>query len=342
MKPGIICTAGLMSLFLLSACATQSGFQERPGWISGQAAEWPDNRYLTGRGAAPVMAQAENRARAALALVLEARIETEIQDLTRFEKRDGGQEADRGRVESRVSRNIVARTSQVIRGIEIADIWQDPGSGEYHALAVLDRARAERMLRRDIQRLDQMTALQIERSRANDDPLSAIAAASHAVEAQTERLGLQKMLQVIDRSGRGAPPQWALARLSSDRDALIARVAIQARAPGGNTAHLQSRLTAALARAGFRIPGTEDETDYILTVNLDVDNLGRLEGWFWLKGTLSLVLQDSAGRERGARHWDIKQSGRDPRLARRRVMDQVNMILDEELRDAIIGFAEPE
>ncbi len=341
MKSGMVLAAGLVLACLLAACTTQPGRQDRPEWVASQASAWPNSQYLTGRGSGPTLGQAESRARAALALILEARIDAEVRDQTRFEGsgKEGG--AGQGRIASQVTRNISARTNQVVRGIEIADRWQDPASQEYHALAVLKRASAQQMLRSDILRLDQMTAFLVERSRASGELLAAIAAASRAVEAQAERLALQRMLQVIDRSGRGIPAQWSLARLISDRDALIGRISIQARAQNSDMPDLANRLAAALAHAGFKAPQAGEAIDYVLSVRLDVDDLGRQDGWFWLKGTLSLMLQDGEGRERGVRRWDIKQSGRDPKLAQRRVRDQVDRILEEDLRATIIDFASP-
>ena len=341
MNTRIALAAGLVLGCLLAGCAIQPGQRDRPDWIDGQASAWPASRYLTGQGTGSTRALAENRARADLALVLEARIAAELRDETRFEASSADTGPAAGELTSRVTRKITARTNQVIRGIEIADVWRAPDGGEYHALAVLERWSAQRLLQGEIRALDDKTALQIELSRASADPLAAIAAASRAVEAQGARGELQKMLQVIDRSGRGIPPRWSLARLTADRDALVGRITLQAKVADGLEEELGDRLAAALAHAGFKVVKEGDDARYVVSIGLDVDDLGRQEGWFWQKGTLTLTLQDRDGRVRGARDWDIKQAGRDSRLARRRVMDQVNRILDESLLDTIIGFAEP-
>ncbi len=331
----------LLAHMLLTGCASSPEQRDRPEWVDGQATGWPAAQYLTGQGSGATRSQAENRARAALALTLEARIEAELSDETRFQASAGSASRDGAGAETDITRKITARTHQVIRGVEIADVWRAPDEGEYHALAVLERAPARRQLRDEIRELDARTAREVDRARASRDVLAAIAAASRAVEAQEARRDLQSVLRVIDRGGRGIPPPWPLARLAADRDALMDRIVLEARAEEEDAGELARRLSAALSRAGFRVARAGQEADYVVTVRLDLDDLGRREGWFWKKGTLTLSLRDAQGRVRGVRDWDIKQAGREPLLAQRRVMDQVSRILDDSLRDAITGFAAP-
>ncbi len=327
----------MLAIYLVVACSAQPRQNEMPDWVNGPSSSYPVSQYLAGRGSGPRLADAETRARADLALILEAQINAEIRDQKRIERSQNTAGDIEQRADTVITRNIITHTDQVIRGIEIADIWQDLDAGDYYVLAVLKRTPAIQMLRGEIRKLDQKTALYIEQSRTARDRLAAISSASNAVNTQAERVPLQQMLQVIDKTGRGIPEQWALANLQTDRDSLIGRISIRPRVQGSDMASLENELAAAIAHAGFNVAQTND-SDYTLVARLELDDLGRLDGWYWLKGSLVLTLNDGAERERGTRRWDIKQSGQDPRLARRRAMDQVAGILDLELRTTIIGF----
>ncbi len=330
--------AGALAIYLAAACSTQPRQNDRPDWVNGPASRYPVTQYLAGRGSGSRLADAETRARADLALIMEAQIDAEIRDQKRIERSQNTAGDVQQQSDLVITRNIITHTEQVIRGIEIADIWQDPDTRDYYALAILKRTPAVQMLRGEIRKLDQKTALHIEQSRTARDRLAAISSASNAVSTQAERASLQRMLQVVDKTGRGIPEQWPLARLQADRDALIGRISIRSRTQGSDMASLESELAAALAHAGFNV-AQANKSDYTLVARLELDDLGRQDGWYWLKGSLILTLNDTTGRERGTRRWDIKQSGQDPRLARRRAMDQVARILDEELRITLIGFA---
>jgi len=315
-------------------CATRE-LRTQPDWVDGVSERYPDQGYLVGRGRAADLAAAQDRARADLAKVFEVTVREQRSDEQRYLGGEGLVDAaDRWELE--VSRSLVTHTEQVVRGVRIAEVWRDPLSGERHALAVLARTPAAAGLRAEIGRLDEVTALQIERARSEGDLLRRIVAAGRAVESQVERAGLQRALQVVEASGLGVEPRWQLARLVADLEELSGRFRVKPVALGVEAATLNAALAGGVAAAGFTAsPGADA---FPLHVELRLDDLGRQDGWYWQRGTLALTLYDPAGTVRGTERWAIKESARDRESARRRAVEAAVALLGGQLREVLHGF----
>jgi hypothetical protein len=109
-------------------------------------------------------------------------------------------------------------------------------------------------------------------------------------------------------------------------------------APGSQDG-LERLLSAALSQAGF-VPEDGADAPYVLFGSLQLDDLGVIDGWYWMRGTLEVQLSEKAsGKVRGNKRWEIKTSSPQKATAQRRAMDEVDATLKRELRPAIIGFA---
>jgi hypothetical protein len=308
-----------------------------PDWVTGQSAKYPDSRFLVGRGQADGQEDARNRARADLAKIFQVAVAAETKDVTEFASttESGGQ----ARTESQVRRSIVTRTDQIVRGIQISEIWQDPATRSHHALATLPRLQASVGLREEIERLDAATRGYVAQARNSQDLLAQVAAASRALEAQRGRDGVQKALQVVDVTGRGVEPEFNSGQLASDLDALLKRVRMKPQATPGSQDGLERMLSAALSAAGF-VPEAGGSAPYVLVGSLQLDDLGLIDGWYWMRGTLEVHLTEAAGgKVRGNKRWEIKTSSAQKATAQRRTLDEVDAVLRKELRPTILRFA---
>ena len=324
----------LLAVVLLGcAGSVQQQAKGPPDWINGESARYSASHYLVGRGADSRLDDAKDRARADLAKTFEVAVSEESSDKQKVEQRSGA-EGTQQSSELEVSRAIKTRTDAIVRGIEIADMWHDPASRQYYALAVLPRAQAARGLRQDIQALDEATDRYIRQARGEGDALGQIAAAMKAVSAQRERAELQRMLRVLDISGQGVTPRWSERELQSDLDTLLARVSI---APQADSAMLDAALRGALADAGLR--AADGDSDYMIEASLKLDGLGLREGWYWYAGKLDLVLRDRRGEVRGTRSWPIKESSTIDSLAQQRAVDKAAETLRRDLGSTLLGFA---
>ncbi|HEX5340456.1 MAG TPA: LPP20 family lipoprotein [Gammaproteobacteria bacterium] len=319
-----------LATLLTSGCSQAPKPDARPDWVQGQSVKYPSARFITGRGQADELSLAKDRARADLAKTFSMNVSEQSKDSASFSQTDAGEKNTLD-----ASRNISIRTDQMLSGVEIADTWQDPQTRVYYALAMLSRAKADAALRAQIADLDAGTRAYLNQAQASNDLFVKIAAAGHAVDAQTERAGLQRELQVADITGRGMPPAWSLGKLQADKAALLARLKITAAATGADAVAVQKLLAGALADAGFTV---NTSGDYTLTAHLDYTALAPRDGWYWISGSLQVTL-DGAGQAHGIRRWALKVSGSDPALAQQRLMDQVASDLQRDIQPTVLGFA---
>lgn len=327
----------LAGILLLAACSGLSKGERPPDWVSGDAGEWPAASWLLGRGNAGTLDEASNRARAELARIFEVEVQVESSDQQVFERRSGGVDGQASEYTSLIiTRSIDTHSRKIIRGASIGGTWQDPQTGNWHALATLSRQASAQSLRQEISALDEATRIEVQRARNSDDLLSSIAAARDAVDHQIERAAVQRMLQVVDLTGQGTPARWELARLRADLDSMMARMTIRPEARGNESLVLSQALASGISQAGFTVDTTDG--NYQLIADLDLEDLGRIEGWFWHRGMLEIVLIDPEGHARGARRWEVKASARDPGTSSRRALDEAASILQRELRSTLLQF----
>lgn len=323
-------------LALLAACASPG--DRRPDWIDGDSSQYPAQAYLLGRGQGEIRAIAQDRARADLAKVFEVQIREHSTDTVAYEGRTDAEGQQTGQTATSARREVQTRTKQIIQGIRIGGLWQDPATGQYHALAVLDRNRAVNDLRQAIGQLDRATAREIALAREPADLFDRIRHAGRALELQQARHVEQRLLKVIDPAGMGVPPTYNLAVLRSDRDSLLQRIRIRAEIDNDPVDGLASLVEGAIAKAGFaNAPG--DEANYLLATDLQLHDFRDDKGWYWYRGSLQIELRElPGGKSRGSHRWDIKVSSANPGTARQRVRDAVSTTLNRELRDVIVAF----
>jgi len=321
-------------LFLLGGCATN-----RPDWTdSGKSQEYPASQYLTGIGTAGKLEAAKDRARANLAKVFSVKVSETTEDITRAARKRGSAGVENIN-ETRVERIISSRTDKVLTGVRIAETWQDPDTAGYYTLAILSRIQASTNLRQEINRLDSATRIYVKRARSEGDILRKVRFASLALDQQVARQVYQRTLRVVDRSGRGAPSPWQVAKLGSDLERLLRRVRISPRVVSDTTGSLKTSVSSALASAGF---GVEDgkRAEFVLDARLDLEDIGYRDGWYWTRGVLEITLQErGSNRIRGSVRWAVKVAGNSIGDARQRIATKVDSLLKREIKASIIKFA---
>ena len=325
----------LLLVSLLAACTTTS---KQPEWINSKSAQYPATAYLLGRGQSDNRALAQDRARADLSKIFQLQITEQSEDVVTYVAQD----QQPGQTESSASRHITTRTDQIVEGIRIAELWQDPENGQYHALAVLDRNQAANDLRQAIQEQDSATDYEIAAARRQKDLFSQIGHANQAVAIQYHRYENQRILKIVDPTGIGIPATHNLTRLRSQRDELLQRVKIELAMLNDPIGGIEPILQGALTTAGFRHT-THANANYTLEADLQLDGFSDKKGWFWYRGSLQVNLLDNSGEQsQGSHRWDIKVAAQNPGTAAQRVRDNLAKQLDAELRDVIVSFATPE
>lgn len=335
MKEAVVILVTVVTV--LAGCAGRSNI--RPAWVDGADSGYKPAQYLTGRGEGDSQTVARDRARADLAKVFEVQVDVHSEDVLTYKGGSAAAGSTTGRTSASVTRTITVTTDQIVHGIQVPELWRDPRTGTYYAMAVLPRMQTANSLRQEIEARDTATERYIAASRGTDDMLLKVAAADRALEAQVRRSAYQKALKVVDVSGVGVPPRWNAMTLRIDLDKLLRRMHIAAQAGDSPLPGLKDDLAGALSAAGFLVD-TGTTPDYVLEASLDATEPELLEGWYWIRGTLYVrLVNPTDGQVRGTRQWFVKVSARQPTVTRQRLQAQVRDILKHDLRETLIGFA---
>lgn len=330
--------SGLASLVLV-ACVTNAKPADagpRPDWVNGDSGFYPNSKFITATGSASNAELAKNRALANLVKVFELHIRessTTSSD-TRVHVTNGKENYTKNQ---RLAQQINVNTDKVVQGARVAETWLDKPVQTYHALAVLDRQQAGNNIRDEMDRLDQETQVELQRSDASQDPLLAMAAMNKALTLQQERETLQKTLKVIDLRGKGNPARWSMADLRGRLENKLQSLRISTAVDNDPLGRLGQVLRSAMGNTGF--PAANGKGDYVLVADLDVQDLGMRQGWYWLRGRLGIKLVEPNGKIRGRSTWPLKVSALQRNDAEARMMAQVSKTLDQHLKSAIIDFA---
>lgn len=324
----------LLSFLTMSCTVGTAG--TKPDWVEGDAGFYPNEQYLVASGSASSAELAKDRALANLIKIFELHIRenTTTQSDTRVNVKDGQESYTK---QQHLAQQINVRTDKVVQGARIAESWQDKSVLTFHALAVLDRKQAGNNIRSEMKRLDDETQVELDRSNNQNDSLMSMAALNKALGLQQERDTLQRTLKVIDLSGKGSPSQWNMADLRGRLDASLQSLHIATAVDEDPIGRLEQAMKSAMGNAGF--PATNSASDFTLVGSLDVQDLGMREGWYWLRGKLSVKLIDGSGKIRGREQWPLKVSALQRNDAESRLMTQITKKLNQELKPAIISFA---
>ena len=330
----------VLGAVLLGACGgTPSKPADQPDWISGRSKQYPPELYLTGRGQSKQSDDAKDRARADLAKTFEVYIQENQKDVQAYSAVKEDDKPQQTHSQLDVTRTILTSTDQIVRGIQIGDVWRDSVSGEQYALAILPRQQAAAALRQEIGRLDESTRINIDSAANSEDALIKIGKANRALNAQIERLAFQRSLSVVDRSGEGVRTTWSIASLQNDFEKLLNRTHMRPTITNDDSGQIKDIMAGAIAAAGF----TADESpsaDFTLETSLSLEDLGqKSDGWWWSQGALEIKLLDKNGKTRGNKRWPIKVSAQQKPVVAQRAKDEVAKILNKDLRATLVSFA---
>ncbi len=331
-KLSILLLAGVVAV--TAGCGTSGGKKAKgaqPDWVMGTSSKYSPALYIIGRGQASSQNAAKDRARADIAKTLEVSVREISRDVTSFERNAYGDVSS----EMSVSRDLETQTKKVIQGIQIADIWHDKKTGEVHALAILSRSQATNALTSEVQRLDQATREYIRNANNSTDKMTKMGFVSKAISQQLIRDEAQRKLQVVDRTGQGVESPYNSGKLFADLDDIARSIKVKTQVEGNDD--VADILAGGVSAAGFSEVSSGE--DYVMIGKLDMDDLGKKDGWLWMRGTFSVKLMDASGNVFGNKRWSVKTSAQDSASAKRRAADKVSTIVEKEMRAAILAFA---
>ncbi|ADU65190.1 hypothetical protein Selin_0437 [Desulfurispirillum indicum S5] len=317
MRSLISALLALSLTLLLSACASRdTSAPTHPTWLTGESERFPASSYVLGRGSGPTPAIAADGARADLAKFFQVQVSSQVR--THVLERVEGTAAPQ--IQQQYEVEVNARVNRVLEGVEIGESWYDSQSGSYHALAVLHRGRTVLNLENQAADIDSRTRHHVEQATRRSDVLGAVSELQQAIELQRSRLPVEKMLQVLDRTGLSPVREYEINALQTRQRELLATRTIRVVATADQGAdQLQAAASGALSTWGLRVV---PEGDYTLNVTLQSATPVYQDRWYWVRASVDMVLSDADGNVLNRHSTPIRESAQQAATASRRALEQ--------------------
>jgi len=315
----------LLSCFLIISCATTVDENRKPEWIDNQSGNYPESDYLSAVGQASKRDRASQNATANLAEIFYVNVSAETNTLTEATK---AQSALGVTVESSTSlqRNIQTKTDQAMSGVKIKESWLSP-SGEYYALAVLEKRTAAMSLNESIMALDESTAELIDYS-INGAP-NVITSLNALRAARDEQMARQMAnLQLKQVSVSGVPTDISSKKI----ERLIATklASMQVSVDVESEKHSKT-IQSGLAHLGVDVV---DNANLVVSADIDITEPSLIDGWYWIRGSYILSISES-GQVISRKRWPLKVSTKQKEMLMPRLQDSVNSKITQYLRELV-------
>ncbi|MCA9419451.1 MAG: LPP20 family lipoprotein [Nitrospira sp.] len=200
---------------ILSGGCAWFGRETPPDWIMSPHQAYPAERYLTGIGEADSREQAERRAYAAVARVFSAQVKTQSMDHETYTIQESGQSSQTRR-ELQLDQRTQVTTSKVLENVKVLDLWNQPSTGHFWALAGLDRQQAERAILERLQEWDTKIEHMINQGRTHHQKIQRIRGYKQAIDLLADRKALNADLRVIRSSGESLPALYRISQIQRE------------------------------------------------------------------------------------------------------------------------------
>ena len=250
----------LIALPLPAGCSW-FGTKAKPAWLDGASADFPTNQYLLGVGQAENRAMATEQAYAAVARVFKAEISAQAKDWESYLVIENRGQAS---TERRLTLDHVTRvsTDKVLENVQILDTWYDRQKGQHYALAGMNRSQAEVAILERIRELDGKIDTEVAEARQTHDKLARVRNLKRAARNLVTREAYNADLRVIRTSGRGQPPPYRVAELTTELEQFLAsNLAVAVEMTGDQTEPLQRALMEGLIREGLSVTNRRPGAD---------------------------------------------------------------------------------
>lgn len=305
---------------VLTACSSN-----QPDWLDKPAQAYPADRYLSAVADADDRSTADGRALANLAKIFEVDIDDRSLDFSaaRVNVDESGSTVSNTR---QTERHVTTAARQVLEGARVVENWQSE-DGKTYALAVLEKAPAERRFRDGVRNADRQIEDRVTyASQLAPNAVAALAALEQARKIEIERSNLNRNLSVV--SGKGIEPRYDQADLEKLLRNALASLHFRAMA---DSPQLQQSLESAIVTAGVTL---DKNASYQLSAAMDSAPVQLIQGWYWLRGSteLSLVYQ---GEVLAKKRWPLKVSATDEAMVEQRARDKQSEMMPTYLYELI-------
>jgi len=302
----------------------------RPDWVERESAEWPREMYLLGVGSADERAVAEDRARAGVARIFTTHVSSALAAST-AESSVRKERTAAWTEQISVSEETRSTTDKVLEGVEIVQVWQDPQSHQFYALAALDRQQAAARLDARLESLE-TSARPLRAHLDAPERVTGLAAATRLLRLERDRRALDGELRIV------APtrPSRAVVEETAARE-LLARTSVGLTVTGDDEGVVLDAVRSALVNLGFAVQAEAAGSDLVGEATVALEKLGNRDGWYWSRVRVEVVLKDSAS----ARVFlnlseSVRDASRIDRESSRRVLAKISERLRKEIPTAFL------
>ena len=332
----------LRNLFLffafigLGCGTTQLKGSEPPSWIGGSSPKYPPSFYLTAVGEGETAKDAEASAYAGISKIFKVEIKSQEESRERYVQRNNQVKEQKFTMESSTDLS----TQKIISQVRIDQVYQDPQSGRWYALAVLDRDQVGTSLQERIKGLDR----EIEQLLATKTlgKLPRIRTLKKAMDKLNLRKALNSDLRVVDPQGKGIEPGYDPGELTRKFAEELRGITIRVKIAGDYGEELSAGLAESLVGQGLSVAPQGRAEDILVKGKLQWEKSGisdqkwkfirwllKIEVWDKLNSQLITSL-DKEGREGHLTYREAKR-----RALRTIKADQLKK-LSQEITDYIL------
>jgi hypothetical protein len=230
-----------------------------PAWIDGKDPRYSSQQYVVGVGKGPDKKAADLDARAEIARVFESNVASVAQDYQAAASTVNGSGKGVSVETQKSSIYTEVTTKKTLSSIELRESAKD-GSTHY-TLALLDRAQCIASLTEQIETIDSKIEGAIARAEGGDQ-VASFKAYGSALSMMDEREGLNAMLRVCDRGGKGIPPKLSIGDLAAKFDEAAGSMKIGIDLQGSGAARVKDCLMEQMGNKGYQLVDIEiDDED---------------------------------------------------------------------------------
>ena len=278
-------------LLLLAALAGCSA-PKPPAWTLNPGVAYPPEAYLTGVGLDRSRMGAENQARTEIAKIFQVNIHSLVSSSeAQSQSKVGALAASEYSQDARSE--LTATTDKALSGVRIAEVWPHPETGDYYALAVLDRLAAARPLRSELNDIDLAVSEQVRLAEDSASPTRQLGHYLTALTALERRQVLAADLHILEPSGWVADPPHTGGTIAARADRAASEIRIGIELEGDRGDIVKGSLVRALAAVGMKLAPSYDRN---LTIRGTVETEKYTTGdpWKWTVASAQVDLLEGA------------------------------------------------
>jgi hypothetical protein len=224
-----------------------------PGWTQGNCDR---GRYLCGVGDGGDRKSADIDARSELARIFESHIQSIATSFEGAASTISNKTGEKWVEVQKVSQYSMVSTDRVISMSEIIERWDD-GKGRQWSLAVIEKAKASKALRGQIEQKDGVVSEAAGAAKAESDKLKRLQHLKRALASFAAREAMNSDLIVID--GKGLPSPQKLSDLLALLDQAAGELSLAIALTGNGAESVRACLEQALTDRNYQIEANIDE-----------------------------------------------------------------------------------